>query len=121
MGNLDSIILGGVTLPVPTYLREVTTPNEGQNVTLDGTIYTDFVNVRRTWEMGWAFLCKEDFDLIRAVFDDQYALEAFPTLEIDYYDVLTPVKMSINTKEIRWDGNQVAGFQITLQERFAIS
>lgn len=120
MANI-TITLGGEVLPVPTSFREITEPNESNNTTLDGTLYTDFVNVKRTWEVNWAFLCKEDYDAIRAVFDSQYELEAFPLLVVPFYTVSTPVKMNISTKNIRWDGNQIADFTITLHEQYAIS
>ena len=116
------IILDGVELPVPTTMTENPTPLETTNQTLDGTIYTDFINIHRSWDVTWASLCEADYDTIRGIFDSQYSLKSYPLLTISYYGVISlPVKLDINSREIFWDGNMIKGIQIKLTEQYSIS
>lgn len=116
-----AITLGGVLLPDSAVLKENPIPQESDNLTLDGSLYTDFVSVRRSWTISWVKLNKDEYDDIRQVFDDQYDLEAYPLLEIPYYNIEVPAKMSISEKDIHFDGECIIDFSITLDEQYAIS
>lgn len=116
------IVLGGQVLPqVDVPFKEITEPVESNNVTLDGTLYTDWVATRRSWSLTWGVLSKTEYDTIRAIFNSQYSNEAYPILQISYYSILVPVKVEISEKDIRWDGNCVRDFSIKLIEQYAVS
>lgn len=116
-----SIIVDSTTLPMYSTLREITTPNESENITLDGTLYTQFINNRRTWIVGWEKLKAVDYDTIRALYDAQYATETIPVVEIPEYGITAPMKIVISERSIRLKGEIIEGFSITLKEQYAIS
>ena len=122
MSRLDmSITIGGTTLPLYSTLREQTSPIESENVTLDGTMYTDFTSQRRAWVVGWQKLKEADYATIRALFDAQYATEAIPIVEIPEYGITAPMKLSISDRDIRLNGEIIENFTLTLKEQYAIS
>lgn len=122
MSRLDmSIIVDDTVLPLYATLREVTTPNETENITLDGTLYTDFVNNRRSWVVGWSKLKVEDYDTIRALYNAQYTNETVPIVEIPEYGITAPMKLSISDRDIRLNGEIIEGFSLTMKEQYAVS
>lgn len=116
------VVLGGHTLPTPNlpFTRPLE-PNEAEVETLDGTLYTDFTNYRRVWNMTWGRLTAEQYEVIENIFKQQYQTGVYPMLEIDHYGVSVPVKVSMNPQSIRNDGAEVVGVEIVLKEKFAIS
>lgn len=114
--------LNGETVELPLYktLRETTTPSETENVTLDATMYTDFVNNRRSWVVGWEKLKAADYDRVRALYDLQYAYRALHTIEIPEYGISAQMKINISDRDIRLNGEIIEGFSITLKEKYAI-
>lgn len=115
--------LSGGTVELPLYksLKETVDPNETDNVTLDGTLYTDFVNNRRGWQVAWDKLKAADYDVVRALYGEQYTYEAYHTYELPEYGITAPMKMNITDRNIRLNGEIIEGFSITLKEQYAIS
>ena len=115
--------IGGGTVELPLYktLKEITDPNETDNLTLDGTLYTDFVNNRRGWQVGWEKLKAADYDTVRELYNLQYQHEAYHTYELPEYGITAPMKMNITDRNIRLNGEIIEGFMITLKEQYAIS
>ena len=115
--------IGGGTVELPLYktLKETTDPNETDNVTLDGTLYTDFVNNRRGWQVGCEKLKAADYDVVRELYYLQYQYEAYHTYELPEYGITAPMKMNITDRNIRLNGEIIEGFSITLKEQYAIS
>ena len=115
------IIVNGTVLPLYSTLKEDVTPNETENVTLDGTLYTDFINNRRAWVVGWEKLKAADYDVIRALYMAQYNTESVPIVQIVEYGISAPMKMNISDRNIRLNGEIIEGFSLTLKEQYAIS
>lgn len=122
MANLE-IDLNGQALPMfrAEDFREILKPNESNNQTLDGSIYTDFVGLNRSWQVKWPRLTDTQYDAIRALFDYQYTNETYLTLEIPYYSIDTIAKLEISAKDIKWDGCYIYDFSITLIEALSVS
>jgi hypothetical protein len=116
-----SIIVDSTVLPLYSTLREQTSPIESENVTLDGTMFTDFTSNRRAWVVGWNKLKAEDYDTIRALYNAQYATESIPLVEIPEYGVTAPMKLVISDRDIRLNGEIIEGFTLTLKEQYAVS
>ena len=108
-------------MPLYKSLKEMIDPNETDNVTLDGTLYTDFVNNRRGWQVAWDKLKAADYDVVRGLYNDQYQFEAYHTYELPEYGITAPMKMNITDRNIRLNGEIIEGFSITLKEQYAIS
>lgn len=116
-----SIIVDSTVLPLYSTLREQNSAIESENVTLDGTMYTDFTSNRRAWVVGWNKLKAEDYDTIRALYNAQYSTESIPLVEIPEYGVTAPMKLVISDRDIRLNGEIIEGFTLTLKEQYAIS
>jgi hypothetical protein len=127
MANKDMRIIvtrlsgGTVELPLYSSLKEMIDPNETDNTTLDGTLYTDFVNNRRSWMVAWEKLKAADYDTVRALFNEQYQYEAYHTFVLPEYGISAPMKINISDRNIRLNGEIIEGFSITLKEQYAIS
>lgn len=115
------IIVGATTLPLYSTLRESTEPIESENVTLDGTMYTDFTSNRRAWVVGWEKLKEADYATIRALYDAQYSTESIPIVQIPEYGISAPMKLNISDRDIRLNGEIIENFTLTLKEQYAIS
>lgn len=122
MANLE-IDLNGQALPMfrAENFKELLKPNESDNQTLDGSIYTDFIGLNRSWQVKWPRLTDTQYDAIRALFDYQYQNETYLTLEIPYYSIDTIAKLEISAKDIKWDGCYIYDFSITLIEALSVS
>lgn len=117
------VTIGTFTIPTDKMqsLKDFTEPIEVTKRTLDGTLYTDFTINTRKWEVAIAFLCKDDYDDLKQVYLNQYNNAEYPTLSIPFYDVDIPVKMSINEKDIKLDGDRIVGINLTLEEQYPVS
>jgi hypothetical protein len=109
--------LGGFTLPtfaIPFIEKPL--ENAGDVLTLDGTLYSDFVNQRREWEINFKVLSESDYDDLRAVYDTMFSTGTYPTFICSYYSINTPVRMRLNDKDIRFDGGCIYDVSITLTQ-----
>lgn len=87
----------------PLELEFLNTPQENATdvVTLDGSMYTDFVSVQDTWTFNYTILTKAQYDAIRAIYDSQFTAFEYPLLSIPFYDIEDqPARMYINDKDI---------------------
>ncbi len=122
MANKDmSIIVDSTVLPLYSTLKEQIAPIEAENVTLDGSMYTDFTANRRAWVVGWEKLKAEDYDTIRDLYNAQYTTESIPIVEIPEYGITAPMKLVISDKNIRLNGEIIQSFVLTLKEQYAVS
>ena len=121
VNQYGTMYLGGVQLPNYASLREITEPNVAKNVTLDGSLYVDFYNNRRKWEISWKLLKAAEYDTIRALYDLQFSSQTMLQFVVDPLGLFVPVYISINEKNIKWNGQLIEGFTITLEEQYAIS
>ena len=116
-----TMYLGGLRLPDYGTLKEITEPNVAKNVTLDGSLYVDFYNNRRKWEISWKYLKAAEYDAIRAKYNLQFSSQTMLQFVVDPLGLFVPVFISINEKNIKWNGQLIEGFTITLEEQYAIS
>lgn len=122
MANLE-VSLDSTALPMfrAEDFEEVLNPNEANNKTLDGSMYTDFVGLNRTWRIKWPRLTDTQYDAIRALFNSQYTNETYLHLEIPYYSIDTTAKLEISVKDIKWDGCYIYDFSIVIIEALSVS
>lgn len=117
-----AMVLGGRLLPKPSTFKRTLIPNETDITTLGGTLYTDFVNNRREWEVGWKLILEDtDYDTIQELYLEQYENQTYHILQFDAYGIYTPVKMNISAQKIKYNGTLIEAFTITLKEQYAIS
>lgn len=114
MANLDAT-LGGVAISeftIPFLERPL--ENATDVFTLAGETYTDWVSQGLEWTINFKQLSKADYDALRDVYDDQFVNGVYPTFVLAYYSINTQVRMYINDKDIRWDGECVYNVSIRL-------
>lgn len=102
--------------PIEVALQEQTLENATDVVTLDFNVYTDFINTKRQWTLSNDHLDEDTYNALRAYYDRQFTDYAYPVLAIDHYDVSTPVRMYLNTKEVWNDCGSIQNIQMTLRE-----
>lgn len=121
INDYGTMYLDQLLLPDYGALREITQPNVSKNTTLNGELYVDFYNNRRAWEIRWNFLKPEEYDAIRAKYDKQFAQQEMLMFVVNNLNLFVPVYININDKNIKWNGQLIEGFAITLEEQYAIS
>jgi len=62
-----------------------------------------------------------DYDIVRAIYNDQYKYEAYHTIELPEYGITAAMKINISDRNIRLNGEVIEGVSITLKEQYAIS
>jgi len=110
--------LSGDQLP-PIERQFVNTPIENATdvVTLDGTMYTDFISQHREWVFNYSSVDYADYNLLKAKYDAQFTNFEYPELTIDFYSIsAVPVRMYINEKDIQDNCGNVANVQIRFRE-----
>lgn len=121
VNQYGTMYLDGLQLPDYGELREITQPNAAKNYALDGSLYVDFYNYRRVWNISWKYLKPDEYDAIRAKYDLQFSSQQLLQFVVDPLGLFVPVYISINDKNIKWNGQLIEGFAITLEEQYAIS
>lgn len=112
--------LNGIELPplgVP--LTETPIENATDVVTADNNVYTTFAvsSNKRGWTIKWDILKEDDYNAIKAIYDDQWISYLYPELLIPYYGITdVPVRMSISPKEVFNHCGDVQNVTITLRE-----
>lgn len=107
----DTIALPEV--PLTTSPNEIATDVE----VLSGNIYTDFIAQKRVWSHTWAWLTKDEYDIIKGYYDRQFTLYEYPELTIADEDVdNVTVRMSITPKNIADDCGIVNEFTVSWRE-----
>lgn len=110
--------LGGVTLqPFNIPFLETPLENAVDVTALSFKTYTDFVNQKREWEISWKVLTESQYNDLKAVFNSQFATGDYPNFVVPYYSIDVPVRVYINSKDIRKNGCQVWNVGIRLVER----
>ena len=121
MNEYETIYLDGYLLPLYGELKEVTKPNAARNVALDGSLYVDFYNNRRSWRISWGLLTIAEYQAIRDKYDKQYSEQTMLVLDITGKGIYVRVYLTIDDKQIKYNGQYVEGFSIVLEEQYAIS
>lgn len=103
--------------PFEVSLNTDTLENATDVTTLDFNLYTDFINSKRQWVMGWDSLTEDEYDSIREMYEEQFSLFEYPYLTISYYGIVdVPVRMYMNRKAVWNHCGEVENVEITLRE-----
>lgn len=116
------IYLKGQTLPKYNIFKELPTSNVAQNTTLDGTLYVDIINRRRSWLIHWDQMLATDYTAVRAIYDSQFSnSQPFTPFYVPDLGVNVFVFVTINERNMRYNNTIIENFEITLEEQSAIS
>lgn len=111
-GTLGGVVIDKFTIP----FLERSIENAADVVTLDGTMYTDFININKEWTINFEELCHADYNEIKTVYNNQFSNGEYPTFVLPYLTVNASVRMWINERNVQKDGTSVRGFQVRLRE-----
>lgn len=109
---------GSLQLP-PIEKQFLNTPIENavDVQTLDGNTYTDFTNQKGLWEFNYDSLTEDEYNAIRAFYDAQFTLYAYPELDIPHYSLANQsVRMYINEKDIWNNCGAIQNVKLTFRE-----
>jgi hypothetical protein len=85
--------------------------------TLSGDVYTDFVALKRGWELRWSSLTEEQYEAIWDIYEQQLSTGDYPLFSVPYYNIENvSVRMRINTKEVWRHCGDVRNVTIELRE-----
>lgn len=115
------LYLNGKLLPGYNTFKETPTPNAPSNVTLDGTMYVDFINRRRKWTATWDYMKASDYATVRALYDLQFKNHTFLSLYIVDLNITTSVYVTMSDREMIWNNSFVQNLTLTFDEQYAVS
>lgn len=118
------IYLNGIVMPKfgDEGFMENSNPNAPLNVTLDGTMWVDFINRRRGWTILWDTISLADYNIIKNIYNNQFTRSSFVSFYVPKLNISTAVFMTITQPiDMKWGGQYVKGFTMQLDEQFAIS
>lgn len=112
---------GQSTLPAIEVPLSVSTFEGAADVqTLSFDIYTDYVTQKRTWTQTYAFLTKEEYQLLKGYYDRQFTNYTYPQLTIDgsvNNDVTNVVvRMSLTQQNIIDNCETVSDITVSFRE-----
>ena len=105
----------------PIELDFIDTPIENATdvITIDGSIYTDFVNQLKEWTFNYSSMTKAQYDRLRAEYDKQFTLYEYPTLEIPFFSFSGKTRMYISNAKIWNNCGDVEGIEVKFREAIA--
>lgn len=114
-----------VTLPkyARDGLKELIQQNFAKNRALDGTLWVDFYNNIGGWVVKFDVITKDEYDEIRALYDDQFSNEEFLTLNdpgIPVADLSVFLNMPAE-RDLSWNKSVCKNLKITLEPESANS
>lgn len=118
MANIELTVNGHQYPPLEDGFSVQNLDNATDVETLNTDVYTDFSNNNNNrWTIPYETLTKEQYDLIRADYDDQFITNQYPLISIPYYGVEDrPARMRINEKNLYNDCGMIKGVEITFRE-----
>lgn len=84
---------------------------------LSGNVYDDYIATKRTWAHTWAYLSKDEYDLLDAIYERMKSEWTYPRLTIDGEGVTDlVVKFELGAKNIIDDCGEVQGVTVSFRE-----
>lgn len=111
------MILGGRLLPNFGKLKRSIAANESDHITLGGHLYTDFLNLKRTWTLSWDILRADQFQIILDLYMRQHREKVYLDLQIDAYNIYCKAKIEISEHLLKYNGVTVKNFTMKLIEK----
>jgi len=123
MSDTIEIKVNGINWPsLHAPFIEIPIENATDIITLDGTMYTDFINERRQWKLHWSVLESNQYNIIKTAYRSQFLNESYLTVDIPFYGINgVLMRMFLNEKNIRNAGDCILGVEVILTEKRAIN
>lgn len=84
---------------------------------LSGNVYDDFIATKRTWSHTWAYLTKEEYDLLDEIYERMKSEWIYPELTIEGENVTNlVVRYTLGQKDIIDNCGMVADVTVSFRE-----
>lgn len=84
---------------------------------LSGNVYDDYIATKRIWTHTWAYLTKDEYDLLDEIYERMKSEWTYPQLTIDGESVTNlVVKYELGQKDIIDDCGEVRDVTVTFRE-----
>ncbi len=117
----DGIYLNGTQLPQYLELKTAPVSNAAKNYSLNGTLYIDYMNNRRVWEVKWGLLTRDQVQVLINLYYAQYSTSTPISLGIPGLNLTANVYMVMSPDQIKYNGQYSENFTVVLEEFLAIS
>lgn len=121
INEYETLYINNELLPKHLTLKQNLIPNAAKNNTINGTLYVQYFNNRRTWEVTWSLLTREEVQQILDLYYSQFSTAIPLTLNIPGSGLTVSVYMEVSPDDIKYNGQYSDQFSILLQEIYAIS
>lgn len=117
----EALYLDNTLLPKHLDLTSTPVANAAKNRTINGTLYVDFQNNLRSWEVKWGMLTRAEVDAILAKYYLQFSEGRMLNFAIPGKGISTSVYVNVSPDSIKYNGQYSNDFTVVLEEAFAIS
>ena len=121
INEYETLYINNELLPKHLNLKQNLIPNAAKNNTINGTLYVQYFNNRRTWEVSWSLLTREEVQQILDLYYSQFATAIPLTLNIPGVQLTVYVYMEVSPDDIKYNGQYSNEFSVALEEIYAIS
>lgn len=84
---------------------------------LSGNVYEDYIATKRSWAHTWAYLTKEQYDLLDEIYERRKAEDVYPRLTIEGENVTELVVLyELGAKNIVDDCGTVSDVTVSFRE-----
>lgn len=104
-----------------TSVTESEDPGTSENITLNGSMYVDYMYRRRSWKLTWNIISRTTFSNIKTRYDRQFTNGVLASVHIPSRSINVICHLKINTMNIKFDDQWIENFELTIEELGAIS
>lgn len=117
-----TIYINSTALPAFATIKQIINPNATETLTLDGTLFVDMINTRRSWQLDFGDLLSiVDYTTIKNIYDLQFSSQSLPYLYVPGLSINLKVYLKLNERNLKFSNQWVEGLQLTALEVFGIS
>lgn len=121
INQYEEIYLNNQLIPKHLNLTQIAEPNQAKNLTINGTLYVQYFNNRRSWEISWSLLSRDEVQILLDLYYYQFENAMPLNLNIPGRDLNVFVYMNISKDDIKFNGQYSNSFSVKLDEIYAIS
>ena len=103
--------------PLNVPLSRVKIEGMKERIPLSGNVYDQYIFTKRIWTHTWAYMTKDEYDLLDEILERQKSERKYPRLTIDGENVTDlVVKYTLSSKELIDSCGTVENVTITVRE-----
>lgn len=104
-----------------TTIQENEAPGSSENITLNGSMYVDYMYRRRSWTLRWDIISRDTFEDIKDRYDSQFTTGNLANVHIPSRSINVACHLKINLMNLKYNDQWIENFELTIEELGAIS